>query len=524
MAFNYFNVYPTLTPARLVSLANVVGNYFNGPGNLGVGSYLLTASSTLSLDGVAVVNGDRVLIASQTSGYQNGLYNVSGVGSAVLLTRTNDLQCIEQVHSGLSVSVSAGSTSSGDNYVITDPLPGRFGVDNLTFTSRSSITPGLGTAAAKDTTDNAEPLVAAVSGATVVGHLAIFADTLGTIEDGGATPVLGTAAAKNASDNAQPTVASVSGATSLFDVLVAADAFGTVRDSAGVIATAPSGLQATAGNIIAGSSGNQGAFISFPPGATLGKLFFQATNNGVGNFDVTLTNANNIGQNTTFNLQNPGVASTNLIMSNSTAAQHIASGGLTLDTGNFAVSAGSMICSGTIQSTAGNIFSRSSLTGGTAAGVAGNLTLYPGGGVGGVGFLQIQAGGNTGNTSIIITNEPFGQASLVEIPDPGVFNAHFALVPTTLVVGNLVQASGVAGLIQDSGTAMKKVHAAAVNAVANAVTITDAFCTATSVVVGNWVTQAVSGQISTIVPGNGTFVVNSNATVGVATFSYIIMK
>ena len=53
---------------------------------------------------------------------------------------------------------------------------------------------------------------------------------------------------------------------------------------------------------------------------------------------------------------------------------------------------------------------------------------------------------------------------------------------------------------------------------------TDTFCTATSVVIGNWVTQTNPAEVVKIVPGVGSFVVTSTADVGAGTFSYIIMK
>jgi len=54
--------------------------------------------------------------------------------------------------------------------------------------------------------------VASVSGAVTAGHLVVFADTAGTIQDGGAAPSYGTAANKAASDNTKSTVSSVSSA------------------------------------------------------------------------------------------------------------------------------------------------------------------------------------------------------------------------------------------------------------------------------------------------------------------------
>lgn len=114
---------------------------------------------------------------------------------------------------------------------------------------------GLGTAAYKNTSSNAQSIVAAVNGATVIGHIAIFTDALGTIGDGGPIFTGGTAAQKAASDNSKPTVASVSGGTTLNNFASFADGNGTVKDSgvsaasfdlAGAAATAQTNAEAFA--------------------------------------------------------------------------------------------------------------------------------------------------------------------------------------------------------------------------------------------------------------------------------------
>jgi len=90
---------------------------------------------------------------------------------------------------------------------------------------------GLGTAAYKNTSDNTKATVAAVSGSTTAGHLAVFADSNGTVSDGGAVGVLGTAATKTATNNGLTYVASVSGGTTTNHFAFFNDGLGTVADS-----------------------------------------------------------------------------------------------------------------------------------------------------------------------------------------------------------------------------------------------------------------------------------------------------
>lgn len=118
------------------------------------------------------------------------------------------------------------------------------------------------------------------SGAITLNHVAQFADTNGTIKDGG---VLGTAAAKAASDNTKTTVASVAGATIINHIATYTDTAGTIGEDA---ATAING-----GNIQAGLSGTAGTLASFPGTAANGSFIFKAINNA-GNFNSTLSNSN----------------------------------------------------------------------------------------------------------------------------------------------------------------------------------------------------------------------------------------
>jgi len=106
------------------------------------------------------------------------------------------------------------------------------------FVAASTIT-GLGTAAFKAVTNNSYAAVASVTGTFISGHVAVFADTGGSITDGG---VLGTAAAKAASNNASGTVASVSGTPTVGHLAIFTDSVGTVGDGGATSGFATSGI------------------------------------------------------------------------------------------------------------------------------------------------------------------------------------------------------------------------------------------------------------------------------------------
>ena len=127
-----------ISSVRLCSASNIAGTYYNGPSNNGIDATLTLAASTLTIDGVACANGDRVLLLVQTSTFQQGIYEVSGVGSAVVLTRAYDFQSAAQMVPGYYVPVSAGTTYGGACFTLVEPQVQVVGVDAISFTDNSS--------------------------------------------------------------------------------------------------------------------------------------------------------------------------------------------------------------------------------------------------------------------------------------------------------------------------------------------------------------------------------------------------
>lgn len=259
MPFQQFNIYAGLSPCRVVSTANIAGTYFNGTLNNGVGATLTLATGVLTIDSVVVVQGDSVAVIGQTNDNENGIYicTVTGaVGVSAVLERRHDMQCIEQLKIGQWTTVGAGTVSAGSMFVVVEPLPARFGIDALSLTS--AIPAGSGTASAKAASDNAQPTVASVNGATTANALAVFADVAGTVKNASTTVTL-----------AQPL-------------------------------TVAGPIQSTTGNITSGSSGDAGSFISFPATAANGTFIFEALNAG-GAFNTTLRNSV-MGQSTVYSI------------------------------------------------------------------------------------------------------------------------------------------------------------------------------------------------------------------------------
>ena len=111
-------------PARVATASNIV------------------LSGAQTIDGVAVVAGDRVLVKGQTTGSQNGVY-VAASGS---WTRATDFDASSEVI-GASVFISEGSTLGNTVWVMTTDAPVTVNTTPLTFiqtNAGTSYTSGTG--------------------------------------------------------------------------------------------------------------------------------------------------------------------------------------------------------------------------------------------------------------------------------------------------------------------------------------------------------------------------------------------
>lgn len=90
----------------------------------------ITLSGEQTIDGIAVVANDRVLVKDQTDAKENGIY----IASASAWARSADFDGSRDVTEGTLFMVLYGSTSAGFLYKLTtttDPVD--FGVDDITF-------------------------------------------------------------------------------------------------------------------------------------------------------------------------------------------------------------------------------------------------------------------------------------------------------------------------------------------------------------------------------------------------------
>ena len=136
-------------PVRVESTTNLNATY-NQPGGAGdgVGATLTNAGTqaALVIDGITVSVNDRVLVYTQTTQTQNGIYTVTDVGSVStnwVLTRATDADTFETaspngLSQGSTVFVQQGATGAGETYTCNTTGTIVFGTTNITFAQISS--------------------------------------------------------------------------------------------------------------------------------------------------------------------------------------------------------------------------------------------------------------------------------------------------------------------------------------------------------------------------------------------------
>ena len=150
-------------------------------------SNIASLSGALTVDGVSLVAGDRVLVKDQTAAAQNGIYVVASGA----WTRAADADIWNELISAY-VFVQQGATNADDGFICTVDAGGTLGTTNVTweiFTSANQIDAGAGltkTGTVIDVVGTADRITVNVDNvdiaSTYVGQTSIT--TLGTIATG----------------------------------------------------------------------------------------------------------------------------------------------------------------------------------------------------------------------------------------------------------------------------------------------------------------------------------------------------
>jgi trimeric autotransporter adhesin len=127
---------------RLGTTANLNATYDNG--TAGSGATLTNSGSqvALSVDGISAVLGDRILVKNQTDAKQNGIYDVTTVGSGSsnwVLTRSSDYDNSpsNEVDDGDFFFVTQGNTNADAGFVQINTTPIAIGMVEIEFSQFS---------------------------------------------------------------------------------------------------------------------------------------------------------------------------------------------------------------------------------------------------------------------------------------------------------------------------------------------------------------------------------------------------
>jgi hypothetical protein len=167
------------------------------------------------------------------------------------------------------------------------------------------------------------------------------------------------------------------------------------------------------------------------------------------------------------------------------------------------------------------------------SGTAGFLASFPA--TASKGSLRLTAVANTGDTLVTLSNVAHGQASVYSIPDAAnaVGRVLVGATATPFTSGHLLSASGTGGLVADSGVVAATVQSSSnIKAVTTAsiggagagpLTVTQAACTSSSVIICQVKSSSNPCYVITVVPGSGSFTVTMNADPGASLIlSYVL--
>lgn len=107
------------------------------------GNVSLTSNSVpLTIDGVTVANGDRLLIKDQTNAAQNGLYVVGYSAPNYTYTRATDADTVAEITANLSVFVEEGTVNQDTGWTISNLTSSgawTLGTDPIVFTQFTGL-------------------------------------------------------------------------------------------------------------------------------------------------------------------------------------------------------------------------------------------------------------------------------------------------------------------------------------------------------------------------------------------------
>lgn len=135
-----------ITSGYVSTVSDLNATYVNGPNNDGIGATLTNAGpfAPLTIDGIALLSGQRVLVAYQTAPAENGVYTVTDagdVGTNWVLTRATDYDgsAIGQINQGDFIGILFGNVNALSWFFMTANNVANVGVDPITFSKQVNV-------------------------------------------------------------------------------------------------------------------------------------------------------------------------------------------------------------------------------------------------------------------------------------------------------------------------------------------------------------------------------------------------
>lgn len=125
-----------LQRVRVATTANLTATYANGAAGVGATLTNSGVQAALVIDGVALQVADRVLVKDQTAEEENGVYDVTDIGSGAtnwVLTRSTDFDTPAEITRGTIVPVHEGTVNAGTLWMETEEVT-TIGTDPIRFT------------------------------------------------------------------------------------------------------------------------------------------------------------------------------------------------------------------------------------------------------------------------------------------------------------------------------------------------------------------------------------------------------
>lgn len=120
--------------AYAATTASLTGTYSNGVAGVGA-TFTITATGAFTLDGTTPPITSRILIKDQSSGFQNGVYNLTlpgSIGVSPILTRALDFNTPTSINAGDLIPVINGTVNTKTSWLQTATIT-TVGTDSLVF-------------------------------------------------------------------------------------------------------------------------------------------------------------------------------------------------------------------------------------------------------------------------------------------------------------------------------------------------------------------------------------------------------